>query len=160
MEQDHIPLRGRKEKIFQHEQTTVLEEGMNDTNSCTICFNDQRKTCSKYSKWRTRGRCTDHTGAAKEGLSYQLEDSWCVNFVCENDSGNKILAESTGISYTEDFMRPQKKKSSGLRSGERGDQATGPPRLIHRAGYLVFKKCRTVKEKCAGALSCISHMSL
>ncbi|GBN69284.1 hypothetical protein AVEN_196920-1 [Araneus ventricosus] len=51
-------------------------------------------------------------------------------------------AESTGVSYTKDFMCPQKKKSSGLRSGEQGSQATGPPRPIHRAGYVVFKKCR------------------
>ncbi|GBM08458.1 hypothetical protein AVEN_267724-1 [Araneus ventricosus] len=39
-------------------------------------------------------------------------------------------------------MCPRKRKSSGLRSGERGGHATGPPRPIHRAGYVTFKKCR------------------
>ncbi|GBN76122.1 hypothetical protein AVEN_188860-1 [Araneus ventricosus] len=68
-------------------------------------------------------------------------------------------AESTGVSYAKDFMCPQKKKSSGLRSGERGGQATGPPRPIYRTRY-VFKECRAVLEKCAGAPSCINHMSL
>ncbi|GBM05244.1 hypothetical protein AVEN_181628-1 [Araneus ventricosus] len=51
-------------------------------------------------------------------------------------------AETTGVSYTKDFMCLQKKKSSGLWSGERGGQVTGPPHSIHRAGYLAFKKCR------------------
>ncbi|GBM84876.1 hypothetical protein AVEN_130532-1 [Araneus ventricosus] len=36
----------------------------------------------------------------------------------------------------------QKKKSSGLRSGQRGGQATNPPQPIHREGYLTLKKCR------------------
>ncbi|GBN90104.1 hypothetical protein AVEN_15470-1 [Araneus ventricosus] len=51
-------------------------------------------------------------------------------------------AESTGVSYTKDFMCPQKKKSSGLRSGERGGKVTDLPRPIHRAGNAAFKKCR------------------
>ncbi|GBM67997.1 hypothetical protein AVEN_34833-1, partial [Araneus ventricosus] len=50
-------------------------------------------------------------------------------------------AESTGVSYTKDFMCSQKKKPSGLMSFEREDQATGPPCPIHRAGYVAFKKC-------------------
>ncbi|GBM56741.1 hypothetical protein AVEN_6094-1 [Araneus ventricosus] len=57
-------------------------------------------------------------------------------------------------------MCSQNKKSSGLRSGERGGQVTGPTRPIHRAGYVAFKKCQSVLEKCAGAPSCIHHMSL
>ncbi|GBM80431.1 hypothetical protein AVEN_145765-1 [Araneus ventricosus] len=67
-------------------------------------------------------RCTVHTGDGMAGAP-----SWCcVNFV------NKILstrssAESTGVSYTEDFMCAKKKKSSGLGSGERGGQSTSDP---------------------------------
>ncbi|GBN11274.1 hypothetical protein AVEN_31172-1 [Araneus ventricosus] len=40
----------------------------------------------------------------------------------------RASAESAGISYNKDFMCLQKKKSSGLGFGERGGQATGPPR--------------------------------
>ncbi|GBN38658.1 hypothetical protein AVEN_214451-1 [Araneus ventricosus] len=54
-------------------------------------------------------------------------------------------------------MCPQKKKFSGLRSSERGGKAAGSPRPIHRAGYVAFKKCRTVLGKWAP--SCINHVS-
>ena len=38
---------------------------------------------------------------------------------------------STGVPYTRVFMYHQKWKSNGVTTGERGNQAIGPPRPIH-----------------------------
>ena len=74
--------------------------------------------------------------STKELLVHSLKDSWYnINFVCS-------------------------KKSSGLRSDERGVQATNSPCSIHRAGHGLFKKLQTMMEICAGTPSCINHMHL
>ncbi|GBM75443.1 hypothetical protein AVEN_182315-1 [Araneus ventricosus] len=101
---------------------------MNDTKSCIISFIDQRKTHRKCSKWRPR--VSLHS-------SHRQRNDWrtlskIAGFVLILSAATTILAmrssaESTGISYTKNFMCPQKKKSFGLRSGERGGQATSDP---------------------------------
>ena len=73
---------------------------------------------------------------AKERLVHPLKDSWCrINFVHD-------------------------KKSSVLRSGKRGGQATRPPNMIHCVGHVSFKKLHIMMGKCAETPSCINHMSL
>ncbi|GFU15869.1 hypothetical protein TNCV_2368081 [Trichonephila clavipes] len=46
---------------------------------------------------------------------------------------------ATDVSYTSDFMQPQKKQSKELRFGEHGGQAIGPSRPIYLPGYV---ECR------------------
>ncbi|GFV15664.1 hypothetical protein TNCV_3898031 [Trichonephila clavipes] len=43
-------------------------------------------------------------------------------------------------------------------SGERGGQATSPPRLIHLPVYVSWMRLRTITEKYAGTLLCMNHM--
>ncbi|GBO24163.1 hypothetical protein AVEN_82723-1 [Araneus ventricosus] len=56
--------------------------------------------------------------------------------------------------YTSSLRWPHRKKSNGVRSGERGGHRTGPPRPIQRPGYSVSNQPRTGAQKCAGAPSC------
>ena len=56
--------------------------------------------------------------------------------------------QATGISR---ISCPQKKKSSGLRSGERVGQITGPPCPIQRCGHVASRKCQTSAIIWAGA---------
>ncbi|GFV94896.1 hypothetical protein TNCV_1028941 [Trichonephila clavipes] len=56
-----------------------------------------------------------------------------------------------------DFRWPQKKKSQGLRSGKRGCQPTGTPRLIHLPRYAAWWWLCTEIEKGAGAPSCMHY---
>jgi hypothetical protein len=48
-----------------------------------------------------------------------------------------VSSPGTGVSYTRLLICPHKKKSRGVRSGERGGHATGSPLPIQRAGYVV-----------------------
>ena len=55
------------------------------------------------------------------------------------------------VSYTRVFMYPQKWNSNGVRSGERGVQAKGPPRPIHLLPRVSFKWRHLVARIQAGA---------
>jgi hypothetical protein len=52
-----------------------------------------------------------------------LPDGCC----CLNNMGNKIASESTGDVEIRALLWPHRKKSIGMRSGDLGDQAIGPP---------------------------------
>ena len=57
--------------------------------------------------------------------------------------------------YTIFLMYPHRKKSSGERSGLRGDQGIGPPLPIQASGNLSFETSATKQLKWGGAPSCI-----
>ncbi|GFT27075.1 hypothetical protein TNCV_4675941 [Trichonephila clavipes] len=65
----------------------------------------------------------------------------------------KCSIVDTGVSYTSDSRRPQKKKSKGLRSGERGAQAIDPPCSVHLPGCAAWRCLHPAIEKCAVARS-------
>ena len=46
---------------------------------------------------------------------------------------------STGVEYILCFMRPHKKKSHSVKSGDRGGHEIGPPLSIQFPGCLLFK---------------------
>ncbi|GBO42425.1 hypothetical protein AVEN_209823-1 [Araneus ventricosus] len=135
----HSERQKRVKLEFEHKLATVLGKRMNDTKSCIVCLINQRKTHSKCSK--KRPHVSLHS-------SHWRRNDWCTlskisGTVLILSAVTTILAtrsstESTGVSHIKDFMCPQKKKSSGLRSGERGGQATGPPRSTHRADMYAY----------------------
>ncbi|GFW12290.1 hypothetical protein TNCV_2489341 [Trichonephila clavipes] len=62
-----------------------------------------------------------------------------------------------GVSCTSNFWWLQKRQFEGLRSEERGGQATGSLRSIHLSGYDPWRWLRIANEKCGGAPSCMKH---
>ena len=54
---------------------------------------------------------------------------------------------------------PQRKKSSGFKSGDLAGQRIQPPRPIQRFEKVSSRYSRTTRLKCAGAPSCCSHIS-
>ena len=52
------------------------------------------------------------------------------------------------------FINPQKKKSRGFRSGDRGGQRKSEFFEITRVGNLFFKNSMAMRDVCAGAPSC------
>jgi hypothetical protein len=54
-------------------------------------------------------------------------------------------------------MYTQRKKSNGVKSGERGGQVIGPPRSIHLLPKVSSKYSRTTLVQCTGAPSCWTH---
>lgn len=93
---------------FQPEFSTVLEKHMNNTKRWTIWFIFRRESISHARPCEWLAHCPEH--------------SWhYVNFVCATMIlATRLSAESTGISYTKDFVCLQKRKSCVLRSGDRG----------------------------------------
>ncbi|GBN46377.1 hypothetical protein AVEN_182076-1 [Araneus ventricosus] len=63
----------------------------------------------------------------------------------------KSICVVTTSRYTSSLRWPYRKKSNGVRSGERGGHRTGPPRPIQRPGYSISSQPRTGAQKCAGA---------
>ncbi|GBL92932.1 hypothetical protein AVEN_54586-1 [Araneus ventricosus] len=66
----------------------------------------------------------------------------------------KSIFVVTTSRYTSSLRWPHRKKSNGVRCGERGGHRTGPPRPIQRPGYSTSSQPRTGAQKCAGAPSC------
>ena len=66
----------------------------------------------------------------------------------------KSWRSCTGIANTRCFTYPQKKKSIGIISGERGGQKIGPPRPIQQSGKDSVREFRTSGLECGGAPSC------
>ena len=60
--------------------------------------------------------------------------------------------------HINDFMCPQKKKFSGLRSGNRAGQVTGSPHPIHRREYVTTRKCWTSAVMWFCTLLCMKHI--
>ncbi|GBM74005.1 hypothetical protein AVEN_4999-1 [Araneus ventricosus] len=129
--------------IWNAYHTNQLPMQVSDENWTVVVTKSLRKTHSKCSKWPPR---------VSLHISHRRRNDWrtlskipggvFILSAATTILATRSSAESTGISYTKDFMCPQKKKTSGLTSGERGGQATGPPRPIHRERYVAFKKCR------------------
>lgn len=88
----------------------------------------------------------DYTVTLNESFSRTVCAASCTLWI--NSSMESIVLE-----YTNSFIVPQTKKSSGKRSGDRAGQATGPPLPIHPGKFCV-SQCRTSLEKCGGAPSC------
>jgi hypothetical protein len=57
-----------------------------------------------------------------------------------------------GTTYTCSVKCPHGKKSNGVRSGDRGDHAVGPPRPIHLPGYVTSNNSRTFSPAVVGLL--------
>ncbi|GBL97528.1 hypothetical protein AVEN_162982-1 [Araneus ventricosus] len=129
----HSEWQKRVKLEFQNELTTVLGKLMNVTKSCIISFIDQRKTHSKCSKWRPRVSLhSSHRRGNDWRTLSKIPGGVLILSAATTILATRSSAKSTGVSYTKDSMFPQKKKSSGLRSGEQGNRATSPPRPIHR----------------------------
>jgi hypothetical protein len=65
-----------------------------------------------------------------------------------------------GGTKTASFMYPHKKKSSGVRSGERDGQERGPPLPVHFPGNFPCKRLRPLLRKWESASSCWNSISL
>ena len=72
----------------------------------------------------------------------------------------KFPTFSIAVVYTNNFKWPHKKKSKGFKSGDWAGHQWGPPRPIQRSSYVAFKNSRATKLKCAGAPSCINHITI
>jgi hypothetical protein len=58
-----------------------------------------------------------------------LPDGYC----CLNNTGNEIASESTGEMEIRALVWPHRKTSIGMRSGDLGGQAIGPPCPFQRS---------------------------
>ena len=58
------------------------------------------------------------------------------------------------------FKWPQRKKSRGVRSGDRAGHSIGPLQPSHRSGNLLSSHCLTINTYCRGAPSCWKWNSL
>ncbi|GBN88373.1 hypothetical protein AVEN_259528-1 [Araneus ventricosus] len=58
------------------------------------------------------------------------------------------------VAYTRCLMHPQRKKSNGFRSGERGGHSTQPPYPMTCCGNVSRMYCWTLDTLCRGAPSC------
>ena len=56
-----------------------------------------------------------------------------------------------------DLMYPHRKKSQGVKSGERAGQSLSPSQVITRPGNISCKRSCTISARCAGAPSCAHH---
>ena len=65
-----------------------------------------------------------------------------------------------GSWYTRSFRWPQRKKSKGVRSGDRGGHSIGPRRPIQRPGNCVSNHWRSCSSEIKLVLNDISHAPL
>ncbi|GFX44160.1 hypothetical protein TNCV_4119561 [Trichonephila clavipes] len=64
---------------------------------------------------------------------------------------------ATDIAYTSDFNPSQKKKSKGLRSGDRGTHKIVSLCEIYHTEYVAWRWLRPAIQNCAGVLLCMNH---
>ena len=67
---------------------------------------------------------------------------------------HKHRQSCTGIANAWSFAYPQRNKSSGMMSGERGGQQVGPPHPIQWSRKDSVREFRTSRLQCGGAPSC------
>ena len=69
----------------------------------------------------------------------------------------KTARDRGGLVKIFDLMYPHRKKSQGVKSGERAGQSLSPSQVITRPGNISCKRSCTISARCAGAPSCAHH---
>ncbi|XP_046998118.1 juvenile hormone acid O-methyltransferase-like [Schistocerca americana] len=105
------------------------------------------KAADRFSGPRLRFRQLDigtprieETDVWRLGPFRKVFSFFCLHWV-QDQRSDKLF--DSGGTYTQSLMKRQRKKSSCVKSGERGDNAIVPLRPIHRPGKRLSRKHRT-----------------